>query len=1198
MRIADLFAKDPCRRIEPIIRAGERDPEILGHELDEYVVTEETDRYLRDILGQFIQSRPGHQPDGVCAWVSGWFGSGKSHFLKFLGAILGNLPLKLPSGAEVGATSYLCGKWSLPFEAHLKELTTKVIFVNLLGYVSGETPGLSEIVYRGFMVESGYADEPWLGEMERFLARRGLYERFRQEVEVAAGLPWSEVRAQPGPAFDFMARALIAIDPDTWPSRAYAERAIERQGRIQLNPNWLASRLKAEAEALNLKTGRLVMLLDEVGLYIGDQQDRYLELKAIADNVAGADIFGKVWLVVTSQEAPELKIQAIVAKREELEWLRDRFPLKFALTPENIETVVRQRLLKKTLDGAAAVRSAVADEIGALSLGATITGARRNREIFEPPDTDHLVETFPFLPYQVRLTTQILAQLRGRGVGAEGLSGRERAILAVAQSALCSGGLATREIWPGGGAPPLVTFERLFDAIVGDTRAVPSAHEAEIRELARLGSKGGVPVQAVAKALYLLQQVSEWVPATAENLAAVLYPSLGSRGEEVAGGVRAALAELVDRHYVGEQEGVFRFLAPMERTFEEDITRARRDITAAQRRRLALEVLRELLAEFTKHRFQGGIRVFDVKLNVDGDVVDPRGYLLLIVQSPLATVQLDPDEIERTTSPGSRDTIWWLTEQSAEVSALVDRILAMEAVLGRPEAGGPEGSEFRREREREKETLRHTTLPSRLRQSLARGILLAVGTRRTPMPDDWEQAIRTAIQERAEEVFYEFSAGAASVRDEDVGRILTWRGGALPEVFRTLLVVENASIREDSPLLSRLLGELKRRANGHESLHGPDLVDHFDRPPYGWDERVTRLGLACLFRNGSIEVRTAQGTFRSPKDASAVRALTNRPAFRQASFHPTQVLTEEQRRAARDLVAEWFNAIRETPEEIDDALRQGFSRAERDATTLATRLADFRLGGAEVLRGLAERVREILDLATPTSRLLAALESSTREQVGFALSLLKALQDWEKAAGFERSAEILEFLTAAIGLENSLKERLRTLFATDDLPKIWPELYQTYQAAVTSYTDAYRQSHSELRSRVAACVAELEGNPEISLFQDDLAKLRALGCAEVTPDVRTPPFACLVCRRSIPDLQRDYFAAGDLRSRIIRQIQAQRVVHHTKAGHLEPFYSKATLTTSEEVQDLATGLHAYAEQALKEGPIEVEISATPQKEDA
>ena len=450
--------------------------------------------------------------------------------------------------------------------------------------------------------------------------------------------------------------------------------------------------------------------------------------------------------------------------------------------------------------------------------------------------------------------------------------------------------------------------------------------------------------------------------------------------------------------------------------------------------------------------------------------------------------------------------------------------------------------------------------------------------------------------ERAEEVFFEFPAGAGSVRDEDVGRILSWRGGALPECYRALGVVEDGSIREDSPLLSRVLAELKRRAQTHEPLRGPDLAEHFDRPPYGWDERVVRLALASLLRHGAIEVRTPQGTFRSPTDPAAVRALTNRPAFKEASFHPAQVLTDEQRREARDLVAEWFGAIRETPEEIDEALRRRLAEAERKAGRLATRLADFRLGGAEVLRALAARAREVLELATPTSRLLTVLEGTTRGEMGTALSLLARVEEWEARGGFEQADEIRTFLAAAAGIDPGSAERLQAMLGSDDLPAAWPGLYQAYQAALAAYEVSYREAHTEVADRVGAFVKGLEEHPEGGDVHEDIARLSALGCSEEEPGVRAAPFRCPACRRSLPDLQRDLLVAGELRSQILRRMQAARVGGRTEGGRLEPFQAKATLTRAEEIAPLTAGLEAYAEEALKDGPIEVEITARPEGE--
>lgn len=1189
MKIAELFEKDPRREIKPVIKADERSPADLGYELDEYVVTEEISRYLREVLSQFIDSRPGRRPEKVCFWVSGWFGSGKSHFLKFLGAILSDPPLKLPSGAEVGATKYLCQKWSIPFEAHLRELRTRVVPVNLLGYVSGSTPGLSEIVYRGLMADSGYASTPWIAETEQFLARRGLYEAFRQQVEAVSGRPWAEVRNQPGPALDFMADALAEVDPAVT-SRAQAERQLERQrDDLRLDPNWLVPRLADFAKELDPEVGRLAVLLDEVGLYLGNHQDRYLELKAIAENVSKADVFGKLWLVVTSQEAPEVKVPEIEARREELGWLQDRFELGLTLTPENIETVVRERLLKKTSAGEEEVARAAEENAGALSLGATLS-ARRNKEIFQPPSAYDLAGTYPLLPYQVRLTTEILGKLRSRGGGSEGLTGRERAILEVAQLAICDSELLEKQVGP------LITFEGLYDAVASGTASVPTSHQAEVRELPRAAPDNGAPVQTVAKALYLLQQVPEWVPANAQNLSVVLYPALGARPEDVASGVRAGLAELEQSHQVGEKDGAFRFLDPVERTFEQDVARAMRNLSAPQRKKLRGDLLGELLREWKTLRYRSGAGVFDVKVEADGDVLNPKGYLRLVARSPLATEATDFAEVERRDSLQDVGAVWWVTDPSADLANMADRALAMEAVLSRAEASGPDAARFRAERSRELDTLRHSTLPGALRDALSHGTLVAKGASRKPEPREWEQEVRAALEERAEEVFYEFSAAAASVRDDDTGKVLSWHGGALPECYRALGVVVDGSIREDSPLLSKILEELKRREASHEPSRGADLSEHFERPPYGWDDRVVRLGLACLLRNGSVEVQTSAGTLRSASDPSAARALTNRPTFKDASFRPAQVLSDDQRRAAGELVAKWFDEVRDTPEEIDEALRSGLRRAREKALRLAQRLRDFQLGGAKVLEKLGESGAEVLDLATPTTRLLAVLEPSINSELGDGLALLRSLSPWERADGFGQASAVQQFLVAASGsVADQVLGRLKSLLAEEDLPSAWPALQETYQAALATYANAYLSAHKQLRDRVSAAVQQLEQEPGIGDCKVELSNLQKLSCPVEEPDVRTAPFRCASCHRSIAELERDVGRANEARAQILRKLQA-RVFTPTEGKQLGPFEKQAKVSSPEEVEPLTAALEAYVGEALRSGRIEVRLTARPIEE--
>lgn len=81
MLIQDTFKKDIFRAIDPVVRADE--DKYLANELDEFVITNEVERHLLEFFEEY------NEPDAVGngAWISGFFGSGKSHLLKILAVI-------------------------------------------------------------------------------------------------------------------------------------------------------------------------------------------------------------------------------------------------------------------------------------------------------------------------------------------------------------------------------------------------------------------------------------------------------------------------------------------------------------------------------------------------------------------------------------------------------------------------------------------------------------------------------------------------------------------------------------------------------------------------------------------------------------------------------------------------------------------------------------------------------------------------------------------------------------------------------------------------------------------------------------------------------------------------------------------------------------------------------------------------------
>ena len=86
MQIKNLFKKSIDRSINGVIKAEQLDQASVWQELDEYVVTKQVTEHLRKFIDAYNQG----SGDRMGVWVSGFFGSGKSHFIKIISYLLAN----------------------------------------------------------------------------------------------------------------------------------------------------------------------------------------------------------------------------------------------------------------------------------------------------------------------------------------------------------------------------------------------------------------------------------------------------------------------------------------------------------------------------------------------------------------------------------------------------------------------------------------------------------------------------------------------------------------------------------------------------------------------------------------------------------------------------------------------------------------------------------------------------------------------------------------------------------------------------------------------------------------------------------------------------------------------------------------------------------------------------------------------------
>ena len=100
MRIGDVFETRVEEKIEPVIKVAELANEHkLAVEVGSYVVTPMIERYLDDFLEHYTDTFLTPTTE-IGMWISGYFGSGKSHFAKIVSLRAENRVIENVSACE------------------------------------------------------------------------------------------------------------------------------------------------------------------------------------------------------------------------------------------------------------------------------------------------------------------------------------------------------------------------------------------------------------------------------------------------------------------------------------------------------------------------------------------------------------------------------------------------------------------------------------------------------------------------------------------------------------------------------------------------------------------------------------------------------------------------------------------------------------------------------------------------------------------------------------------------------------------------------------------------------------------------------------------------------------------------------------------------------------------------------------------
>ncbi|MCR5121094.1 MAG: BREX system P-loop protein BrxC, partial [Ruminococcus sp.] len=299
MRLQDIYRADINRDINGVIKVAQDDEYSIKQELEEYIITRELRRHFNTFLTHYEHSL--EQPtDKIGVWISGFFGSGKSHFLKILSYLLAN---KMVGGKH--AVDYFADKFDDPMMFAQLESCVKVPTETILFNIDSKSPltkdktAILRVFAKVFYEHLGfYGNDLKVAKLEQFISRSGKTKEFRSSFERINGGEWEDSRD----SFAFFEDDIVeAMSEALGMSETAARNWFNGEEEIELSIEQLVKEIKEYIDSKG-KDLRLLLMIDEVGQYIGSDSDLMLNLQTIVEEI-GTKCGGRVWVMVTSQEA-------------------------------------------------------------------------------------------------------------------------------------------------------------------------------------------------------------------------------------------------------------------------------------------------------------------------------------------------------------------------------------------------------------------------------------------------------------------------------------------------------------------------------------------------------------------------------------------------------------------------------------------------------------------------------------------------------------------------------------------------------------------------------------------------------------------------------------------------------------------------------------------------------------------------------
>ncbi|MBL4767704.1 MAG: BREX system P-loop protein BrxC, partial [Rhodobacteraceae bacterium] len=549
--LRQIFAKPVDRPIDGVIKAD--DEASLRTELEEYVVTGE----IAQRLEQFLDAYNNYDTsNGV--WISGFFGSGKSHLLKMLALLLENRDVDGSTAFDIFQDKLtdnpmLAGGLrkaiSIPSKSILFNIDQKADVIS-----KSEVDALLSVFQKVFDEMCGYFGKlPHIAQFERDLDSRGALQAFKTAFAEESGKSWERGREQALMEKRHIAAAFAqATGSDADDARDILS-LYRTDHKVSIED--FAETVKAWIDAQE-PGFRLNFFVDEVGQYIADNIKLMTNLQTIAESL-NTKCKGQAWLFVTAQQDMAAVIGDMTVQQEnDFSKIQARFDNRMPLNSADVAEVIQKRLLSKTDEGEIILGNLFDHEENNLKTLFDFSDGSIRLKNYD--GRDKFISSYPFPPYQYTLFQMALLGLsQHNAFEGKHSSVGERSMLGVFQEVAKH--LADNKVGE------IATFDLMFEGI---RTALKSSAQQSI-QIAEKNLDEPFAVR-VLKALFLVKYVKEFKP-TVRNIGILLLSRFDEDLAVQKRQIEEALATL-ERNTLIQRNGEFyEFLTSEEMDVEAEI---------------------------------------------------------------------------------------------------------------------------------------------------------------------------------------------------------------------------------------------------------------------------------------------------------------------------------------------------------------------------------------------------------------------------------------------------------------------------------------------------------------------------------------------------------------------------------------------------------------------------------------------------